>query len=78
MLRTTLTRQTATRLFSTAPRLQKGPIETVKDAAKKVDRTVSDGLVAGINQTGAYHSSRKQVDSLVGVIAGYLKKDNKC
>jgi len=55
MLRITLTRQatTATRLFSTVPYLQKGPIETVKDAAKKVDRTISDGLVQGIDKTGA-------------------------
>ena len=70
MLRIVLTRQAAaaTRLFSTAPRLEKGPIETVIDAAKKVDRTISDGLVEGIDKTGAYQSSRKQVDSLAGVI----------
>ena len=67
MLRSMLTRQAATRLFSTAPRLQKGPIETVKSAAKKVDRTISDGIVVGIDKTGAYHS-------LAGVIAGCFEE----
>ena len=38
----------ATRLFSTTLRQYKSPVDTVKDAAKTVDRTVSDAAVKGI------------------------------
>lgn len=49
MFRQTLLRQT--RLFSTSVRLtNKGPIDGAKDAVKNVDRTVSDGLVKGIEK----------------------------
>ncbi|KAI9666249.1 MAG: hypothetical protein M1821_004184 [Bathelium mastoideum] len=49
MLRTTITRQA--RLFSTSPRVQKTVVDSAKDAVKKVDRTVSDAAVKGI-ETG--------------------------
>jgi hypothetical protein len=48
MLRQALIRQT--RLFSTAPRLYKGPVETAKDTLKQVDRTISDAAVSGIEK----------------------------
>lgn len=50
MYRTALIRNA--RLFSTSTRYYKGPIETAKDAAKTVDRTVSDAAVAGIEAGG--------------------------
>lgn len=40
----------ATRAFSTAFQPRKSATDTVKDAAKKVDRTVSDAAVAGIEK----------------------------
>jgi len=49
MFRTAITRQA--RLFSTSPIVRKSPVETVKDAAKAVDRKVSDAAVKGI-ETG--------------------------
>ncbi|KAF2661534.1 hypothetical protein K491DRAFT_673840 [Lophiostoma macrostomum CBS 122681] len=49
MFRNAITRQA--RLFSTSPIVRKSPVETVKDAAKAVDRKVSDAAVKGI-ETG--------------------------
>lgn len=49
MFRQTLVRNA--RLFSTSVRVgNKGPIEGAKDAAKTVDRTVSDQIVKGIEK----------------------------
>merc|ERR1711981_1189076 len=48
MLRQSIIRQA--RLFSTAPRLYKGPVETAKDTLKQVDRTISDAAVSGIEK----------------------------
>lgn len=48
MFRQTLLRNA--RLFSTSVRMSKGPVEGAKDAAKTVDRTVSDQLVKGIEK----------------------------
>ena len=50
MLRTTIVRQA--RLFSTSPRTQKTVVDSAKDAVKKVDRTVSDAAVKGIETGG--------------------------
>ena len=50
MFRTALARQA--RLFSTTPIARKSPVETVKDAAKVVDRTISDAAVKGIETGG--------------------------
>lgn len=52
MFRTQIARQV--RLFSTSPIVRKSPVETVKDAAKTVDRTVSDQVVKGIEKGGTY------------------------
>jgi hypothetical protein len=38
--------------FSTGPAVRKSVVDTVKNAAKAVDRTVSDGLVKGIETGG--------------------------
>lgn len=46
MFRTALARQT--RLFTTTRVARKSPVETVKDAAKVVDRKISDAAVKGI------------------------------
>lgn len=40
------------RLFSTAVCYQKSHTDTVKDAVKSVDRTISDAAVAGIDKGG--------------------------
>lgn len=50
MFRTQIARQA--RLFSTSPIVRKSPVETVKDAAKTVDRAVSDKIVKGIEKGG--------------------------
>jgi hypothetical protein len=50
MFRTQIARQA--RLFSTSPIVRKGPVEAVKDAAKVVDRTVSNIAVKGIEKGG--------------------------
>jgi hypothetical protein len=52
MFRTTIIRNV--RLFSTNARLQKSATETIKDAAKVVDRTISDAAVSGIEKGGMY------------------------
>lgn len=52
MFRTQIARQV--RLFSTSPIVRKSPVETVKDAAKTVDRTVSDAAVKGIEKGGTF------------------------
>jgi hypothetical protein len=44
----------STRLFTSNARLQKSATEAVKDAAKKVDRTISDAAVTGIEKGGMY------------------------
>jgi hypothetical protein len=54
MFRTQIIRQA--RLFSTSPIARKGPVETVKDAAKTVDRTVSDKIVKGIEKGGTFYT----------------------
>lgn len=43
------------RHFSTTVRYNKGPIEGAKDAAKTVDRTVSDQMVKGIEKGREYY-----------------------
>ncbi|KAF1956519.1 hypothetical protein CC80DRAFT_471995 [Byssothecium circinans] len=48
MFRTQIARQA--RLFSTSPIARKSPVETVKNAAKKVDRTISNQVVKGIEK----------------------------
>lgn len=50
MFRTQLARQV--RLFSTSPIARKSPVETIKDAAKVVDRTISNAAVKGIETGG--------------------------
>lgn len=50
MFRTQIARQA--RLFSTSPIARKSPVETVKDAAKKVDQTISGAAVKGIEKGG--------------------------
>lgn len=50
MFRTAFARQA--RLFSTSPIARKSPVEVVKDAAKVVDRTISDAAVKGIETGG--------------------------
>jgi hypothetical protein len=42
------------RLFSTTPIARKSPVETVKDAAKAIDRTISGAAVKGIEKGGTY------------------------
>ena len=49
MFRQQITRQV--RLFSTTPIARKSPVETIKDAAKAVDKTISGAAVKGI-ETG--------------------------
>ncbi|KAF1355708.1 hypothetical protein EJ07DRAFT_168169 [Lizonia empirigonia] len=48
MFRSQIARQA--RLFSTTPIARKGPVETIKDAAKAVDRTISGAAVKGIEK----------------------------
>ena len=52
MFRTQITRQA--RLFSTSPPVRKSATDTIKDAAKAVDRTISDAAVKGIETGGMY------------------------
>lgn len=40
--------------FSTSQPTQKGPVEVTKDAINKVDRTVSDAAVKGIDKGSKY------------------------
>ncbi|KAF2129791.1 hypothetical protein P153DRAFT_366303 [Dothidotthia symphoricarpi CBS 119687] len=49
MFRSQLARQV--RLFSTSPVVRKSPVETIKDAAKAVDRTISNAAVKGIEKS---------------------------
>lgn len=44
----------AYRYFSTTQAAQRGPVEAAKDTLKKVDRTVSDAAVKGIETGGVY------------------------
>lgn len=55
MFRQQLARQV--RLFSTTPIARKSPVEAIKDAAKAVDRTISNAAVAGIEKGGKCTSS---------------------
>jgi hypothetical protein len=55
MFRQQIARQA--RLFSTTPVARKSPVETIKDAAKAVDRTISGAAVKGIEKGGTYTSS---------------------
>ncbi|KAH7393916.1 hypothetical protein DE146DRAFT_633854 [Phaeosphaeria sp. MPI-PUGE-AT-0046c] len=48
MFRQQIARQA--RLFSTTPVARKSPVETIKDAAKAVDRTISGAAVKGIEK----------------------------
>lgn len=52
MFRQQIVRQV--RLFSTTPVARKSPVETVKDAAKAIDRTISGAAVKGIEKGGTY------------------------
>jgi hypothetical protein len=45
------------RLFSTNARFQKSAVDTIKEAAQAVDRTISDAAVKGI-ETGGTSSLR--------------------
>jgi hypothetical protein len=40
------------RLFSTNARFQKSAVDTIKEAAQAVDRTISDAAVKGIETGG--------------------------
>ena len=53
MLRTSLLR--STRLFSTTPLVRKTATDTIKDAAKTVDRTISNAAVKGLDKAGELH-----------------------
>lgn len=55
MFRQQIARQA--RLFSTTPVARKSPVETIKDAAKAVDRTISGAAVKGIEKGGMSSSS---------------------
>jgi hypothetical protein len=44
----------AYRSFSTTLAAQRGPVETTKDTIKKVDRTVANAAVKGIETGGTY------------------------
>lgn len=50
MFRQQLTRQV--RLFSTTPTVRKSVVDSVKDAAKAVDQTISGAAVKGIEKGG--------------------------
>lgn len=63
MFRQQLARQV--RLFSTTPVARKSPVETIKDAAKAVDRTISGAAVKGIEKGGTYHTT-PHVSSNIG------------
>lgn len=52
MFRQQIARQA--RLFSTTPVARKSPVEVIKDAAKKVDQTISGAAVKGIEKGGTY------------------------
>jgi hypothetical protein len=52
MFRQQIARQA--RLFSTTPIARKSPVETIKDAAKAVDRTLSGAAVKGIEKGGKF------------------------
>jgi len=52
MFRTTLARQV--RLFSTSPRVQKSVIDSAKETAKTIDKSVSSKIVQGIEKAGTY------------------------
>lgn len=62
MYRSAIARQT--RLFSTSVYLRKGPVDATKDAAKTVDRTISDAAVKGIEKGGMIYSS----STFVGIL----------
>lgn len=62
MFRTQIARQA--RLFSTSPIARKSPVETVKDAAKAVDQTISGAAVKGIEKGGMYTLFCTSSDSL--------------
>jgi len=55
MFRQQITRQA--RLFSTSPIARKSPVETIKDAAKAVDRTISGAAVKGIEKGGTSYTT---------------------
>ena len=57
--------------FSTTSRSLKGPVETVKETAKKVDRTVADAAVKGI-ETGRTFAQSPFSHSSVTVCPGEL------
>jgi hypothetical protein len=52
MFRQQIARQA--RLFSTTPIARKSPVETIKDAAKAVDKTISGAAVKGIEKGGKF------------------------
>lgn len=55
MFRQTFTRNV--RLFSTSVRVQKSAVDAAKEAAKNVDKTVSQTLVKGIEGAGKLHNA---------------------
>ena len=60
----------APRRFTTYNALNKTAVETVKDAAKTVDRKVSDKLVDGINAAGTLViSSTLESPTYTGLVA---------
>ena len=65
LLRTNIARNA--RFFSTnGVRLNKGPMDGAKDAVKSADRTVSDGLVKGIEKGRKFlhYTTPSAVDAL--------------
>ncbi|KAF2459517.1 hypothetical protein BDY21DRAFT_370240 [Lineolata rhizophorae] len=62
------------RAFSTARPLQKSAADSVKDTAKKVDRTISDAAVKGIEKG---EQASQSVKSTVGLGAKEAKGEAK-
>ncbi|KAK5006751.1 hypothetical protein LTR28_006123 [Elasticomyces elasticus] len=62
MFRTVVARNA--RLFSTSVRSQKSVTDSVKDAAKAVDRTIADAAVKGIEKGGPEKQCFEHVERL--------------
>lgn len=56
------------RFLSSTASYQKGPVETTKETLKKVDRTISDAAVKGIEKGGRcnFHASCRWTQRQVG------------
>ena len=73
MFRQQITRQV--RLFSTTPRAQKSVVDSVKDAAKAVDRTISGAAVKGIEKGEDVAAAvKEQVPESKGEVRGQAKQ----